>query len=145
MLTDLEYQTIRTRIDAYETSRNALYHGESCFTHDMIQAIADHSGHQPPTNEERGLVEQYEWNANPPSRYFGYINCERKELTTWTGERLGRVVFGREFRDNFGGKRVPITVYGTNGRMYHGTYYKSSGDYARIKMARKSQIVPSEA
>jgi hypothetical protein len=33
-----------------------------------------------------------------------------------------------------GDKRQPIDIYAINGKKYHGTYYKSSGDYARVKL-----------
>jgi hypothetical protein len=66
--------------------------------------------------------------------------------TTFTGEILGKVDFGCEYQvpvntypSNFMGRestRVSISVHGINGVEYYGTYFKSSGDYARIK-ARK--------
>ncbi len=70
--------------------------------------------------------------ANPPEKYFPYINETEKTATTWTGDRLGSCLFGREWRDNFGGIRVPVEIRAINGHRYHGTYYKSSGDYARV-------------
>jgi hypothetical protein len=90
-----------------------------------------------PTNDERSAAELYEFVTNPPDKYFLYIDEAKRIATTWTGEKLGTVGFGREYRDNFGGKRVPISVYAVNGRTYHGTYFKSSGDYARVKMAKQ--------
>jgi hypothetical protein len=96
-------------------------------------------------NQKTSEQEVEEWKANPPDKYFLYI----KEVpivvdgvrlahsigtaTTWMGDLLGRVYFGREYRSNFGDKRVPVTVYGNNGARYHGTYYKSAGDYARVR------------
>jgi hypothetical protein len=109
------------------------------------------------TNEERAGVELYEWLSNPPDRYFLYIDAEKYKIATgqagmflgsydrlakdgatnWTGLALGNVRFGRQWRDNFGGVRVPVTVYGNNGVHYIGTYFKSSGDYARIRKAAR--------
>ena len=86
------------------------------------------------TNEERSALEVFEFVLNPPDKYFLYIKEKDHTATTWTGEKLGNVSFGREYRDNFGGKRIPINVYAINGKTYHGTYYKSSGDYARIRV-----------
>lgn len=58
------------------------------------------------------------------------------------GDKLGDVTFGREYktptRGHFPSVRVPITVRGINGVTYHGTYFKSSGDYARVKASAKS-------
>ena len=88
------------------------------------------------TNEERSALEVFEFVTNPPDKYFLYISEKNRTATTWTGDLLGHVSFGREYRDSFGGKRVPITVRVINGHTYHGTYFKSSGNYARIKKAK---------
>jgi hypothetical protein len=37
-----------------------------------------------------------------------------------------------------GDTRVSIRVYAINGCVYHGTYYKSAGNYARVKISAKS-------
>jgi hypothetical protein len=88
--------------------------------------------------------EVYEWLQHPPTRYFAYVKVTRNAqgystgsgvLTTWTGDILGTVQLGRRY--STGGfarsTRRSITVVGTNGVKYHGTYYESSGDYCRIK------------
>ena len=90
------------------------------------------------TNEERSALEVFEFCTNPPDKYFLYINREKQSATTWTGDLLGQVSFGREYRDNFGGRRVPVTVRAINGLTYHGTYYKSSGGFARIRQSKQS-------
>lgn len=137
MITEMEYRLHRNRIDTYHRVMKELYPNQNGFTPEQIANIVQH-GHigRAPTNEERSAVEVYEFCTNPPQTYFLYINCTKKEATTWTGDKLGSVSFGSEWRDNFGGKRVPITVYAINGKRYHGTYYKSSGDYARIKLCK---------
>lgn len=88
------------------------------------------------TNEEISAAEVYQFINDPPDKYFLYINEERHEATTWIGEKLGNVtgLFQTPKRSNFGDFRVYIDVYGINGKKYHGVYYKSAGDYARIKM-----------
>jgi hypothetical protein len=95
-------------------------------------------------NDLRSAVEVYEFCTDPPSNYMLYVNEARREATTWTGEKLGRVTFGREFRDNFGGKRVPVWIDAINGRTYHGTYYKSAGDYARVKLTKRKRQLSSK-
>ena len=94
----------------------------------------------PPTNEERSQVEVFDFVTDPPSKYFLYINPEKHAATTFTGDRLGSVRFGQEYQTpafgGFGSTRVPVTIQAINGRVYHGTYFKSSGDYARIKIAK---------
>lgn len=89
------------------------------------------------TNEELSLIEFYEWKTSPPNRYFLYVNEDTGRATNFMGEVLGDICFGRTWRDNFGGQRQAVKVYGNNGKNYHGTYYKSSGTYARIKMAKR--------
>jgi hypothetical protein len=91
------------------------------------------------TNEERSALEVFEFCATPPERYFLYISEDNQTATTWTGDVLGEVSFGREYRDNFGGKRVPVWIRGINGKQYHGTYYKSSGNFARIRQSKRGK------
>lgn len=107
-------------------------------------------------NREASRLEVEAWKATRPVRYFLYITeSDALKLrgkpnapcgnvgpqhegiaTTWTGERLGTVLFGRPYRDNVNGERVPITVLGSNGYRYHGTYYRSAGSYTRIQQYR---------
>lgn len=128
MIDTATYQDYRARIEAYRAwlGDRTSYHA----------ADAEAAGHHV-TNDMRSAVEVYEFHADPPERYFLYINVTAKLATTWTGERLGRVEFGREYRDNFGGTRVPITMRADNGRLYYGTYFKSAGDYARVRLAKR--------
>lgn len=97
------------------------------------------------TNEERSAVEVWEWLADPPERYFAYVDTVAKaptyypRITTWMGDNLGVCRLGRRWRSNFGDWRVSITVYGTNGVHYYGTFYESAGDYCRLR-AYKGEI-----
>ena len=107
------------------------------------------------TNDERSEIEVYEFCAAPPEKYLLYIKDNsalragrlgnvpvigtEDIATTWTGDRLGTVFMGREYRDSFGGRRVPVTIRAINGRVYHGTYFKSAGDYARVKLAKSAK------
>src|SRR5574343_587307 len=84
-------------------------------------------------NNFRSAVEKYSFIKEKPLSYFMYISNENKGIT-WMGDVLtGQVYFGKEYRDNFGGKRIPISFTGINGVKYHGTYYKSAGDYCIVK------------
>jgi hypothetical protein len=85
-------------------------------------------------NREISKREVAEFIANPPTKYFAYINEQTRKMTTWTGDFLGAVSFGKEYRSNFGDKRVSISVMAVNGKHYYGTYYKDSGNYCRIKL-----------
>lgn len=89
-----------------------------------------------PENWERSRAEVKAFKEEKPDKYFLYIKEADRTATTWMGHKLGDVTFGRPFRSNMGDVRVPITVRGVNGVTYVGTYYKSAGDYARIRRKR---------
>ncbi len=92
-----------------------------------------------PTNEERSFCEVYRFVHDPPDRYFLYVNEGNRVVTTWVGHVLGQAHFGRPYKAPGFGRfqvRVPVRVRGINGREYAGTYYKSTGDYARVKLIK---------
>lgn len=90
------------------------------------------------TNELRSQVEVAWFVREKPTKYFLYINEKTKQATTWTGDVLGDVGFGRPWTSNFGDERVSVTIYAVNGCQYHGTYFKSSGNYARVRRGKTS-------
>lgn len=89
-----------------------------------------------PSNAERSRAEVAAFMEEKPDKYFLYIKEGSKTATTWTGDKLGDVSFGRPYRSNMGDVRVPVTVRGINGIVYVGTYFKSAGDYARVRRKR---------
>lgn len=89
-------------------------------------------------NDLKTKIEVWEFIHKKPEKYFLYIREKTCTAVNWTGENLGRVIMGVQFRSNMGDVRVPVTVFGINGITYYGTYYKSSGDYARVK-AKKNK------
>lgn len=121
-LTEAEYADLRARYDA-----------------------APHGGDT--NNEDREAIEVYEWLNNPPARYFVYVTHEQGgsyratgTVTNFTGALLGTCVLGPIYYSGYGedGRNVgtrtrrPITVSGTNGIRYFGTFYVGAGDYARL-------------
>lgn len=95
-------------------------------------------------NKECGEIEEYEFYNYPPDKYFVYVNEEKKIVTTWTGLKLGDIIFPNvfyihEYKTNFGDTRINIKIKGINGLEYNGIYFKSSGDYARIRIAKKDK------
>jgi hypothetical protein len=90
----------------------------------------------PPTNVERSELEIFEFCRDKPDRYFLYIEEGNSTATTFMGDCLGTVQFGMKYRDNFGGKRQPVRIEAINGETYSGTYYKSSGNYARVRKVK---------
>lgn len=95
------------------------------------------------SNAERGKLELYQFLSDPPIAYFCYIDeytyKERQEgaadrATTWLGDTLSVWLrLGHEWRSNMGDKRQYVLFKAINGRFYSGIYYKSAGDYARVK------------
>jgi uncharacterized secreted protein with C-terminal beta-propeller domain len=73
------------------------------------------------SNEDRSAVEVYEFVNDPPERYTVYINTRECTATTWTGDVLGTVTFGKEYRSNMGDKRQHVWMKGINGKVYTGT------------------------
>lgn len=91
------------------------------------------AGLSPVSNSEVSALEVFEFMRDKPDDYFLYINAKTRLATTWTGDKLGDVTFGSTWHDNFGGKRTHVTIRAINGETYSGTYFTSSGDYARVR------------
>ncbi len=129
-----QYKRLKSRLAEFEAWRN----GRSSYkTEDVPASIPQVS------NEERSQIEVYEFVHNPPARYSLYIKLDGRKFTatTWTGDVLGSGEIGREYEvPAFGGwpsKRVSLPSFkAINGKHYSGTFYKSSGDYARVKMCK---------
>lgn len=131
MITREEYFLLKTKQAIYEKWAKQ-FQQKNGWTVIRADAVPPNSF----DNGDRAAIEVFEFVNDPPERYFVYINEKENRATTWTGETLGAVEFGREYRDNFHGWRIPVTVRAINGRVYSGTYYKSAGDYARIKQRK---------
>lgn len=128
---EAEYKEARRKYDAYEQASKA-YRTEHKTNGIPVEICKTFPYADEVNNELRSKIETYEFINEKPQKYFLYINEKEKIATTWTGDFLGNVHFGREFRNNMGDKRVNIDVYAANGVRYYGTFYKSTGDYARI-------------
>lgn len=134
LLTDSQYQELKARYDAYHAAREELCKGRNYVTVEE-QAILPSSC----TSEEISQLEVYEFMKNPPTKYFAYVTIPEHggyKITTWTGELLGRVTHYGEWVSNMGDRRASIRVKAINGKMYHGTFYKSTGDYCRLTMSK---------
>lgn len=92
----------------------------------------------PVSNEEMSSAEFYDYQRYPELMRFVYVNEETRRVTTWIGDVLGQIVhMGLAYRSGFGRSvRHNITVRGVNGRLYHGQYFVSSGNYARLKLVK---------
>lgn len=137
-LTESEYRELRERIDREDVWVDSIRgrNGWASYKPEDVPAEL-----QPmTTNEEKSAVEVHEWVANPPDRYFAYVSETDRTITTWMGDLLGSITYWSAYTcPGFGWKseRVAIRVRGTNGVNYYGTYYKSAGQYARIRRIKR--------
>jgi hypothetical protein len=74
--------------------------------------------------------------------YFAYFrDGTQPTITTFTGDKLADVtLLGHEYKVPAFGRvpstRVNFRAKGIDGRMWAGTYYKSSGDYVRMRVIK---------
>lgn len=138
--TDTQYQNAVRMMQANETARREWCTADGQNVKGWTSVTVKVSESLPfaaeVTNELRSAVEVWEFNRDTPSKYFLYINEKTNLATTWTGDKLGSVIFGNAYRSNFGDKRIPVTIHAVNGRKYHGTYYTDAGSYARITLSK---------
>lgn len=98
------------------------------------------------SNAERSAVEVFEFMRDTPSRYTAYVKVNEEgmgkrplgSVRTWAGDVLGEITWlGSPYRvAGFGsqqGVRQNMRIKAINGRVYSAVYYKSSGDYCRMK------------
>lgn len=143
MLTQNQANEIRARIEVYN-KWTFQFRGKNKWT--VIPAEQAKFAPVQVTNEERGLLELFDFVAEKPDRYFAYVREINGKLgaapiTTWMGDKLGEVIYaGREYRcpafGGYGSKRINIRVRAITGEVYSGTYYKSSGDYCRLRKVK---------
>lgn len=87
------------------------------------------------TNALRSAIETWEFKIKPPQKYTLYVNLKKNVVTTWTGQILGIITsIGKVHRSNMGDIRIPIRFKGINTLTYAGTFYKSAGDYACVRI-----------
>ncbi len=128
---ELEYQEAKHKYNAYHNA-TMQYCKENKTNGIPTEITKTFPFAEDVTNDLRSKIETYEFMNDIPDKYFIYINDKERIATTWTGDFLGHVSFGNEYKDNFGGKRQSIWIVTANRVKYYGTYFKSSGDYARI-------------
>jgi hypothetical protein len=139
-----EYTRLRAQYDAYETARETFnptrFKRGGEYSPEDIAAICKLANvERAITNEERSALEIFDFVRNVPECYFLYVDEKTSKATTWTGESLGTIVFGHEYKSpafNAWSVRVPVRIRAINGRTYSGTYYKSAGSYARVRLCK---------
>ena len=93
------------------------------------------------SNDKKSAVEVYEFKKDKSKKpYFAYMKKDKKEITTWTGQKLGDVTYlGNEYSGGMGSRRQNFRMKGIDGREWSGTFYVSSGDYVRIKPVKEKK------
>jgi hypothetical protein len=155
MLSEPEYRALRAQIDTFMEAVKPLYPkkgGCLCLTPEMRASLPPDA-----TNEQKSAVELYEFIQDPPERYFAYVRPifrsanktgtsprltytgQKCEITTWTGDILGRGKLGTAYQSNMGDIRVPIAFKAINGRTYYGTFFFEIGDYCRVKAYKEGK------
>ena len=119
----------------------AIEHEGKAYTPDGVITCAD-------VTEHNAAIEEQEiaWLKTGPRQVMLYVR-EPKEgqdwaITTWLGAVVSEhpwVGSVRSFRvpgSHWPSKRRPVTcrIFGT---LYHGWYFESSGDYCRLKRAKR--------
>lgn len=148
----LEQDMRRASLRCLASRHNAAWklhasHGKngSSATPEQQAAIAAEVGGEF-TNEQRAELETLDFLADEPAAVFQYVKLDAQgqpdSVTGWTGQKIGRVsYFSRVYQSpGFGrnSERQNIRVCAINGRTYSGVYYKSAGDYCRLKLCKSA-------
>lgn len=137
-------KTKRDFLMQVEKRYNELRGDRTCLDLDAqlaINVVLDKEFNRLPlTNEERSLIEVYDWYDNIPDAYFAYWqdNCRYgAKITNFMGEVLGRVIKrGTPYRMGQFSKKVRVLVCGTNGAVYKGTAELDDGTYIRMRLVK---------
>lgn len=133
--TEKEYKEARRKLDIRD--KHAQAYREKHRTNGIpMEVYSKFPYDKEVTNSLRSAIETYEFFNDPPEKYFVYIDEKKETATTWTGQILGKVTFLNSFISNMGDTRRSLRLTCNNGVKYTGTFYKSSGDYARIKISK---------
>lgn len=91
------------------------------------------------TNEERSQAEVAAFRARKYTKYFAYWKDTNSGaiITTWMGDKLADVTWrGSVYNSAWFSRRVNFRAKGIDGRMWHGIYYLSSGNYVRMSVSK---------
>lgn len=130
-----EYKDAREKYEEYRSHLNAWLKENK--TNAIPAIVSETFPHHNYSNHSIvSAIEEYEFRNNKFENYTVYINEQKRTATTWTGQKLGDVTYTGAYKSNFRDERITISIKAINGQKYFGTYYKSAGDYARIKLCK---------
>jgi hypothetical protein len=93
------------------------------------------------TKREMSQMEVYDFVQDAPKKYLVFVKRNLVSagvvdngviVTTYTGQILGYGRLGKHYF-NRNSRRYTITFTAINGVKYKGTYYASSGNYAKVR------------
>ena len=93
---------------------------------------AAHPDYSACSNEMRSRVERYEIFRDLPQKLVAYLSSDCANVTTWTGDHLGTVSIGAQYRSNMGDMRYPFRTV-INGTAYSGIGYGGGGMHCRLR------------
>lgn len=137
MISRERYLKLREMTRRYEAARKKYdpkrYQRGGGYDRREVVVISAMAGTRDAINEEKALIEDYEWRMFPPSRYFGYYDSAMTKITGFMGNVLGRIIRKGPVTKAWGGKRQNVTVRGTNNVLYSGVCNLTGGTYCRLK------------
>lgn len=138
-VTERRARVIRESETRFEEARKAhdpkRYKRGGGYTPEEYKAIAKRAGiSRSPSNRAKGKLEAYEFKHHPPDKFFAYYDMRKLVVTTFTGDKLGHIVWvGATQRGFGGGKSQSIRVRGINGVMYAGRCNMTGGTYCNLR------------
>jgi hypothetical protein len=144
MISKEEADRIRRSVDAFEKARAAhdpkRYKRGGRYEPEEYQEIAKKAGlSHPPTNEEKGRLELFEFHAERPKNLFAYYEGRAEvgsPVKTWMGDVVGHVIArGSEYRAGRypGTAMVRISIRSVTGDIYSGSCNLEGGNYCKLK------------
>jgi hypothetical protein len=71
--------------------------------------------------------------ATCPDRFHCYVTTGRPTVSTWLGAPLGNIIRSTSYRNNLGAAIRHVTIRGTNGACYHGSFGPDWSQFCRIR------------
>lgn len=114
MVTEAQYNDLKARYERKETWVKAnAWNGSKWISYSPDSLPLDSRC----SNAETSEIETYEFMRDKPTSYTSYTSAHI--VTTWTGQRLGEILWSSGFwRNNMGDQREQLIVLGDNGIFY---------------------------
>jgi hypothetical protein len=140
MITEQQAADIRRRHEAHRSAADALpgrkggWRSWNPKDPNLPEAIR-----RGPTNEEVSELEVFDFERNRPPSLFAYYDKSMTKVTTWTGQKLGDIVWkGTVYRTGWwpGARKQRVRVRAITGDTYAGPCEMDAGTYCRLRKVR---------